>query len=433
VSVPAQVRATTLAVALASLGVGCGGSEASFASSTTGTVGPGGSSGEGGQGEGGGGAQGGAGPGGGTSTGGSGGGDGACADVYAQELLPTFDVDIAPEAWSALADEFVNWQSYEANGLPLKQYQPTVFRYEGEVFEDAHIRLKGNPCCSWSGEKMQFVISFNEIDKKKRFHGLRKIALDAPPYDPSLLRERLSYSVYRDLGLPGSCANSARLVVNGALYGVYTNVEHPDKEYLQRSFGKEGAKGPLYKYGSEPKVNEDKVDLGRLEAFWNAASLGDLAALSDLEQVLASWAVEAVLPDVDGYWAGSGNFYVYDHPTRGFLHLPWDLDYTFEGGSPDLDPVAYIVDWGTRPPLFDMVTKDPAGLELFRQAIAKVRGAYEPSTLVARLDAWSAQIGPHIEAEPNKPFSYGEHLAAVEALRAFPAARAAFVDGWLAK
>jgi len=38
-------------------------------------------------------------------------------------------------------------------------------------------------------------------------------------------------------GLPSTCANSARLVVNGEYYGLYTNIEYYDHEWQERVFG----------------------------------------------------------------------------------------------------------------------------------------------------------------------------------------------------
>ena len=104
------------------------------------------------------------------------------------------------------------------------------------------IRLKGQS--SWAeviqaGDnppKMQFVISFNEVDTNARFHGLRKVELDMPRIDPSYLRQRVALAYLRALGVPAQCANSGRLTINGAYYGLYTNIERPDVEFVQRVF-----------------------------------------------------------------------------------------------------------------------------------------------------------------------------------------------------
>ena len=43
-----------------------------------------------------------------------------------------------------------------------------------------------------------------------------------------------------DLGVPASCVNNARLVINGEFYGLYANIEFLDEELLERLFGNGG-------------------------------------------------------------------------------------------------------------------------------------------------------------------------------------------------
>ena len=160
-----------------------------------------------------------------------------CPDLYDDDKIVDVRIEIAPEEWAGLIEEYETWEQRLRQRLDLKPYHPIArFEAEGQVIEDAQIRLKGNPCCSWEGDKMQFVIAFNKVDPDGRFMGLRKIALDAPPYDPSVMRERIALSYFRDTGIASSCANHARLSVNGEYYGLYTNIEFVDQEFLQRQF-----------------------------------------------------------------------------------------------------------------------------------------------------------------------------------------------------
>ncbi len=365
---------------------------------------------------------------------------GRCADLYDEDRLVDYRVEIADGEWAALQDEFANWAEREANGLPLKPYHPILFRYVGpdgeeEVVPDARMRLKGNPCCSWSG-KMQFVISFNEVDSDARFHGLRKIALDAPPYDPSLLKDRLALDLFREVGLPAACANSATLTLNGSLYGVFTNIEFLDKEFLQRNFpGQAG--GDLWKYGTDLKTNEQTSDGVRIEQFWQANDVAAIDALADLEGAVLEWAAEATLPDADGYWSAGHNFYLYDHPQRGFLFVPWDKDGTFDWMPADADPygVVYYDEYGEElsglPPHQVAVLADPVWRQRFVDAVAAVRAVYNPAAIDEKIGRFAAQIEAAVESDPNYPFTLDEFHAAHDSIRAATAARAAFLDGWL--
>lgn len=353
-----------------------------------------------------------------------------CSDLYDQDTLPTFELTFTE-------DEFRSLRADCSSGL--QTYHPVEFSYEGETVP-AMARLKGN--WSWSCDKMQFVISFNEEDPDGRFHGQRKLMLDAPWYDRTLLHERAAFPLFQALGLPYSCVNSARLDINGAYYGIYANVERIDREYLERHF--EEPDGNLYQGGSELKTNEDVADTSRLTALQSARTVEEIAALMDLDQAVAEWAAEAMLPAMDNYWAGVEiNYYLYDHPTRGFLYLPYDLDISFGDSAytdgslvwPDtvsVDPITYEhYGWG-KEALLMTVLADAGWCERFVEELALARAAYDPAAMASDVATWEAQIADAVDEDGRKPYSTADHTAAVEDLTAFFAQRAAVVDAWLA-
>lgn len=353
----------------------------------------------------------------------------ACPDLYDPEQMPEFALQFGREAWEGV-------QSDCRNGA--QTYRPVELTYEGETVA-AMARLKGN--WSWSCDKLQFIVSFNEEDPSGRFHGQRKLMFDAPWYDRTLMHERLAFPLFAARGLPYSCVNNAKLVVNGESYGVYANVERIDKEYLERHF--EEPDGNLYQGGSELKTNEDVGDTSRLDALRAATTVEQIAALMDLDQAVAEWATEAMIPAMDNYWAGVEiNYYLYDHPSRGFVYLPYDLDLSFGDGAytsgelvwPDAatsDPLTYEhYGWG-KEALVQTVLADPAWCERFVEELALTRSVYSPEDLAAQVDTWAAQIGEAVAEDARKPFSAADHAAAVRQLKVFLETRAAFVDEWL--
>jgi hypothetical protein len=354
-----------------------------------------------------------------------------CPALYAQDHVPLFAIEIDPAEWRALEAEYRGWREREAAGLPLKPYHPLkAFRYERSIVSTAQIRLKGTPVHGWVGDKMQFQISFNEHDKDGRFLGLRKIVLDGPPNDPSLLRDRVAYSLLRDLGYPAPCANHARLEVNGVFYGVYTNIEKPDREFLERNF--DDPSGNLYKEGTELKTNEAEGDTRRMQELWAAADVASLERLMDLDQAVSEWAAEGVLPNADGFWRGTMNFYLYDHPSRGFVFIPWDWDRAFDRAPVEAIPTFDPAVQERVQPHLRLVLEDPVWSRRYLDAAARVIERYDPDVLEARVDAWAAQIADAVAAEPHRPFSIETHERAVASLRAYFRARVAFLGGWLA-
>ncbi|HND31086.1 MAG TPA: CotH kinase family protein [Myxococcota bacterium] len=355
----------------------------------------------------------------------------ACDDIYDPDQLQEFDLTFTPADWRGL-------QSDCQNGV--QQYRPVSFGYDGQSY-DAMVRLKGN--WSWNCDKMQFVISFNEADPDARFRGLRKVMLDAPWYDWTLLHERLAFALFERRGLAYSCANSARLNIDGAYYGLYTNVERIDREYLERNF--EDPTGNLYQGGSELKTNEDVGDTQSLVALQNASTVAEIDALVDLDQAVAEWATEAMIPAMDNYWAGVEiNYYLYDAPGQGFVYLPYDMDLSFGDsrygdGSlvwPDTlesDPITYEHYGWRKEELVKRVLGNEAWCNRFVEELQKSRDAFVPAELQAQVESWDSQIHDALDADPRKSFSTRGHDQAVAELKQFMEDRAAFVDAWLAQ
>jgi hypothetical protein len=309
------------------------------------------------------------------------------------------------------------------------------------VVTDAMIRLKGQS--SWrevveAGDnppKMQFVISFNEVDPKGRFHGLRKVELDMPRIDPSYLRQRLTLSYLRALGLPAQCANSGRLIINGAFYGLYANLGRPDREFVQRVFPGQDT-GDLWDGGWGLETNEETASQPhpRLDAWWAVGDVASLAAIADVDEALAEWAGEAMINDSDGFWIGRNNFLLYDHPTRGWLWIPHDLDATIDWVSELVDPLTYwgrYTMWDGPWPHYAAVVKDPAAAERYVSALRHAYDVFVASNLPELLDRYAAQVVDAVAADPTRPFTVAAHVDAVASLRHALTARADYIRAWL--
>lgn len=360
----------------------------------------------------------------------------ACSDIYDPNIVPIFELTIAPEQLALLESDC------EAR---IKEYRPALFKYGSETAE-VMVRVKGN--WSWRCEKKQFLISFNETNPDGRFHGLRKIVLDAPWYDPSLLAERLGFSFMRRAGLPWSCVNNAKLLLNGAYYGAYSNVERVDKEYLQRHFPGAEADGNLYDGGVELRTNETLNDVSRRDALMASTSIAAVDALAELEQAVKVWAASAALPDPDSYWAGVEiNYFLYDHPTRGFLWFPYDMDLMMRQGEANqqtstvelgvlpefvrANPFTYQNPTWDREPIYQLALSDQQWCTRFVDALRSARTAYDVTLMSQELDTWAAQIADAVAQDPRKPFSNQDHTLSIATLKDFMRQRVAFLDEWL--
>jgi len=173
--------------------------------------------------------------------------------ILAKLLLPLFFLPFA----AAIAQTDDSRQLYDDSGLgrvditidsvSLKWIYANVqsdsehaatFRFRNgtvdETVDSVGFRLRGNT--SRAAKKKSFKVSFNTFTKGGRFHGVKGMNLNGEHNDPSLMRSKLSFDLFRDAGIPAPRANHVRVYINGAYYGLYVSVEHIDDEFLHKYF-----------------------------------------------------------------------------------------------------------------------------------------------------------------------------------------------------
>jgi hypothetical protein len=368
----------------------------------------------------------------------------ACSDLFDPGVLETYSIEISPAEWSKLDAEFHDVAAVLA-GTPQESYHPVVFHFGSETVMDAAIRLKGQS--SWvntimfdTNPKMQFVIAFDQTDPKARFHGMDKIRLDMPRDDWTFLNERIANSWFREIGIAAPCANSARLEINGAYYGLYVN-EGKDDGALLAQFFPGNADGDLFKGGTVAETNKSSPNWTRLQQLWNAKDIASLAQIADLPNTVLEWAAEAVLDDADGTYGGSHNFYLYDEGAPGYVWLPTDIDTclewteVFQGLSYKQHPLYW---WEGRavfdPPGQDylIVMNDPTWRGRYADAIATQVDKWNVAEVTGWLDAWSAQIADAVAADPHKWATPDQFRGAVAATRDVMTNRPAYLQSFVA-
>ena len=383
------------------------------------------------------------------------------ADLYDERCVVRYALTIDEADWTAMQDAHDRAVANCGDTATLREPHPAVLTYGTET-RDVTIRLKGNPCTFLDGGKLQFRIDLNAVVDSP-FHDVTSINLEAADYDPTGQKNGLAYSVFRDAGLVDPHGNFAALYVNGAFYAVYENIEQINGQFLDNYFP--DSTGNLYffiwngAYG-ELRSNEDVADVSRwtemqalVDSTPTTTNLEEFETrfgeLFDIDELLLAMAAEAVIPQVDGVWAGSANCYVYDDPLgcdgAGCMqYLPWDLDSAFVappldlcpacGSEPDTitaDPFTFISGRGpaARWRAVDLLLELPDRRQQFLDDIASVLEVYDVDTLEARQAERFAAIDPYQAVDPK--VDYDRFVESNTELAGVFAARKAFLEDWL--
>lgn len=378
--------------------------------------------------------------------------------VFDQSELRTFSLVIAPDQWAAM--NAAPWEEMYVEGALVYEgvtYSPIGVRYKGGYgslywcFDEM-----GNQVCP----KLSIKLDFAEYDPDIRFYGLKRLNLHAMTGDPSKLHDRLGYNLFRDFDVIAPRAVHGRVVINDELIGLHVVVEQIDGRFTASRFAAEGGDGNLYKevwpvhlaeqpYLDALQTNEDQQpSAAKMVAFADAIMAGGDAgfpavidAWMDTDALMRYIAVDRAIDNWDGIVgmyglpAGNHNYYWYEEETANRVHLiPWDLDHSFDSPNP------LIANWGT--PAWNETTPDcsptsvffgvnryPAMCDPFIRGVANelrdrwiaesqtfIDTLFTPAELEARIDAYVAQIEPHVQDDPD--LDYAEWTAEVDELRA---------------
>ena len=160
--------------------------------------------------------------------------------------LPLYELKMDPKA---LAD-------LDRNPGSAKTH-PATFLAGGKEYTVA-VRYRGDWARTWPKKPLKIF-----FEKDKEFEGRHCLNLNSEWRDPAFIREALAYHVYAACGVPASACRMVLLHLNGRFYGLYADVEQPDKPLLKR-YGLKGAS--LYKADSHAQRSDER-DLGRESSF----------------------------------------------------------------------------------------------------------------------------------------------------------------------
>ncbi|MBI2932581.1 MAG: CotH kinase family protein [Planctomycetes bacterium] len=334
--------------------------------------------------------------------------------LFNENELNDVHLTMAPEDWqSILADSRGD------------EWRRATLRWKNETVPDVAVHPAGESSRFPNNPKQSLRLKFTEFVPGRRFHGLKSLKLDGMWYDPSMLRQRLSYWMFR-MRMPAPRSVHSRLFVNGQYRGLYEIEERIDSRLVISRFG--GEVGNLYRIRGpgvdvdpyryvgpdpadyvpfiwDPQENALTGDHTRVVAFCDVLTnnASSAAGVCDLDSVLEYFACEAVATDTDGFsspFATDDHYQYYRLETGRFTMIPWDPDNTW--GSENDPPTRDIFENFDKSRLSILLKSDASLRARYKEKIAQVMAQADLQAIGARVDFIYEQIRDAAHADPYK-------------------------------
>lgn len=346
-------------------------------------------------------------------------------DLYDPAAIPEIELTLDAAAVAILSKP----GGTNSNRAPdRKDWAHGSVKIAGRTFDDVGVRRKGASTFRALPKKASLKIKFDKYQKGQSFDGLTDLTLNNMVSDKTGVAERLGYHVFREAGLPAGRANHAHVTINGEDYGVYSNVETANEQYLARIFPKnpivtmyESDGGSQWVPGveSDHEVKlgpDDQADLRKLFAAVAAAKtetlLADVAPRLDTAEWLKYSAAEALIGDFDGYGFGiygSHNYFLAGNANATFSILPWSLDLAFTDEDTVVD---------ANEPLHSDPGPPPSGVTLlmrckqsgpcwseYKKTMQELLLVWEKLDLEKVASAYAAQVHPLLRLDPKREYT----------------------------
>ncbi|RLD84742.1 MAG: hypothetical protein DRJ10_00360 [Bacteroidetes bacterium] len=268
--------------------------------------------------------------------------------VFDDETLPRIDIFIDTDSLALIFQDVESDHEYPANFTFTRNT-------DLDILDTIGFRLRGNT--SRYSQKKSFKIAVNSFEKGRNFLGLEKLNINGEHNDPSIIRSKLSWDIFRKFKVIGSRTAHVKMYINNDYYGLYMNIEHIDDQFVELRYGSQS--GNLYKCtwpadlnyisdnpddykpenGSayELKTNKEANDYSDLATFIDilnntsdAEFPAEIEKIFNVNNYLKYLAVAYFIGHWDGYSYNKNNYYLYNNPLSSkFEFIPYDLDNTF--------------------------------------------------------------------------------------------------------
>ena len=320
-------------------------------------------------------------------------------------------------------------------------------KIDGNQYDSVGIRYKGYSSVNITQIKNPFNVKLDFIIDDQEHQGYNKIKLSNCIHDPSFIREALSYQIARKY-MPSSKANFVNLYINDTLWGLYSNVESVNKDFLIKHYQSRNNSffkcnpSSLNLFGENSNLSlspgNDSLNYGNFYAIKSNFGWSDLYSFIDtlnnfkssINQVLnvdrTLWmhALNYSMVNLDSYIGYAQNYYLYKDNAGRFNPILWDLNMSFGSfrltdassffsgfsipQAKTLDPLSHLYDVSVFPrPLMRNIFEDNRYRKMY---IAHLKTIMEENFAnLNYLDSANKMyntIDQSVFLDPNKFYSY---------------------------
>ena len=401
--------------------------------------------------------------------------DGLFDPMVLHELRMTIEPDVLAAQEKNMRESAARLRAGQPKG---SQDFNAALKVDGTVVGTVGYRSKGsfgtlaNCFDPNSGEKIckkfSYRINFAFPNSEQNYLGLKFINLQSMSQDPSLMREVLSFKVFRDAAIAASRSAFAKVYVNDEYKGVFTLSENVDDEFIAARWP--NSKNGLLYQEAWPISEDNKYWQSNLANHKSDSAPLTHATMENLAKDLTGQDKVAVLrhymdadymaryiyadslaTNYDGitrFYCGTvsdpktncynHNFFFYVLPeTNQVWLIPFDLDGTWAYHSKIVDISQFI----QKAPHWNLIPTDctqrfevwgglhrPAGCDSLIQSINALgdfyhmrvveqlaKGPLDLQKLASAVDAWKVLLTPAVQTDPTVNFDAWQ--AAVADLR----------------
>ncbi len=335
----------------------------------------------------------------------------AWAAFYAPDIVHAVQIALPETSVDALEDDGRTWV-------------PAAVTIDGLAFPNAGVRRKGNSTWRSLSDKPSLKIKLREFGTGPRLAGLERLTLNNMVTDTAQAREVIALHLWRELGATAPRASWAEVTINGEPYGLYSNIEALDDEWISRRYDHDD--GDLWEANDDAdfteggleywELSEGNGDTTRLTALSDAlaedASSFDaqVGHLVDVDHFLRYWVTCVVTGASDGYPFKLNDVFVYADPGNGgrFDFTPWSMDEAW----------GEVFNRWTAGELARACNADPACELRMRDMVVETLATLETLDVAGIVDEAYAVTGPYVERDTRSPYLPSDVATARGVLRA---------------